>query len=86
MTVERHWRVDAVHTTLDGHGTATPPARSVSTADRAPVTHRAPGLWGACRRCSVAWLGRFAGSLALTTFLVCAALGGYLIGTGQDTG
>ncbi|WP_243982760.1 hypothetical protein [Streptomyces sp. NEAU-YJ-81] len=70
----------------DGHGTATlPQTRSASTADRNLATHRAPGRWGACRR-TVAWLGRFAGPLVLTTFIVAAGLGGYLIGVGQDTG
>ncbi|MGW7615903.1 DUF7848 domain-containing protein [Streptomyces antimycoticus] len=85
VIVERHWRVDPAHTTPDGHHTATP-LRSASTAHRTPSTHRAPGRWGACRRRTMAWLGRFAGPLVLTTFLVGAALGGYLIGTGQNTG
>ncbi|MBP8537296.1 hypothetical protein [Streptomyces sp. MK37H] len=83
VTVERHWRVDPIRS-QDGHGTAMPPpARSAS---QAPATHRAPGRWGACWRRTVAWLGRFAGPLVLTTFIVAAGLGGYLIGTGQDTG
>ncbi|ADI10588.1 hypothetical protein SBI_07468 [Streptomyces bingchenggensis BCW-1] len=34
----------------------------------------------------MAWLGRFAGALVLTTSLAAVGLGGYLIGTGQDTG
>ncbi|ASQ95053.1 hypothetical protein [Streptomyces sp. 11-1-2] len=86
VTVERYWRVDPVRP-RDGHGTATlSQTRSASTADRTLATHRAPGRWGACRRRTVAWLGRFAGPLVLTTFMVVAGLGGYLIGTGQDTG
>ncbi|MGP3966775.1 hypothetical protein [Streptomyces sp. 6N223] len=86
MTVERHWRVEPTHTP-DGHGTATPtPPGTASTADRTPATHRAPGRWGACWRRAIAWAGRFAGPLVLTSFMVVAALGGYLIGTGQDTG
>ncbi|MFJ2199631.1 hypothetical protein [Streptomyces violaceusniger] len=86
VTVERHWRVDPVRP-RDGHGTATlSQTRSASTVDRTPATHRAPGRWGACRRRVVAWLGRFAGPLVLTTFIVAAGLSGYLIGTGQDTG
>ncbi|MGO4760229.1 hypothetical protein AB4212_68320 [Streptomyces sp. 2MCAF27] len=86
VTVERHWRVDPVRTP-DGHGTAAPPPTpSVSTVNRTPATHRAPGRWGACWRRAMAWLGRFAGPLVLTTFIVVAGLGGYLVGTGQDTG
>ncbi|MEU7274912.1 hypothetical protein AB0A96_36220, partial [Streptomyces asiaticus] len=34
----------------------------------------------------MAWLGRFAGPLVLTTFIGVAGLSGYLLGTGQDTG
>ncbi|MFE2183387.1 hypothetical protein [Streptomyces sp. NPDC059455] len=83
VTVERHWRVDPIRS-QDGHATATLPlARSAS---QAPATHRAPGRWGTCWRRTVGWLGRFAGPLVLTTFIVAAALGGYLIGAGQDTG
>lgn len=86
VTVERHWRVEPAHTPA-GHSTAaTPPARSVETADHTPATHRAPGRWAACWRRAVAWAGRFAGPLVLTTFMMVAALGGYLLGTGQGTG
>ncbi|MEU5104373.1 MULTISPECIES: hypothetical protein [unclassified Streptomyces] len=86
VTVERHWRVDPVRTP-DGHGTAMlPPARSASSARQAPATHRAPGRWGTCWRRTAAWLGRLAGPLVLTTFMVAAGLGGYLLGTGHDTG
>ncbi|MFI0728611.1 hypothetical protein ACH4S9_06255 [Streptomyces sp. NPDC021225] len=86
VTVERHWRAASVHTP-NGHGTATlPPARSASTVSQAPATHRAPGRWGACWRRAVACQGRLAGPLVLATFMVVAGLGGYLIGTGHDTG
>ncbi|MEV6132448.1 hypothetical protein AB0M05_37620 [Streptomyces violaceusniger] len=87
MTIERHWRVDPVRSP-DRHGTATlPPAPSHSdrTANRKPATHRASGRWGTCCRRAVAWLGRFAGPLVLTAFVLVAGLGGYLIGTGRDT-
>ncbi|AQW48008.1 hypothetical protein SHXM_01471 [Streptomyces hygroscopicus] len=87
VTIERHWRVDPLRSP-DRHGTATlPPAPSHSdrTANRKPATHRASGRWGTCCRRAVAWLGRFAGPLVLTAFVLVAGLGGYLIGTGRDT-
>ncbi|MDT0543331.1 MULTISPECIES: DUF7848 domain-containing protein [Streptomyces] len=86
VTVERHWRVDPVRTP-NARGTVTlPPTHSAGATNRTPATHRAPRRWGTCWRRTVACLGRCAGPLVLTTFFLGAALGGYLIGTGQNTG
>ncbi|AEM83382.1 hypothetical protein Strvi_3717 [Streptomyces violaceusniger Tu 4113] len=62
VTVERHWRVDPVRTP-GRYGTDTlPPTRTVSTGNRTPATHCAPGSWGTRCRHAMAWLGRSAGT------------------------